>query len=115
MTRQATRTPGNCNHQTSPEWLLICCNMKTAHCLAALKSDRVSRQKNRSGVCLMKRHFIVAVVFILLPLITLRSQTKTPSNAPLDKPEVTESAKLALEVAQLYKQGKYKQALPLAK
>src|SRR6266566_7194792 len=49
MTRQATRTPGNCNHQTSPEWLLICCNMTTAPCRAALKSDQASRRRKLSG------------------------------------------------------------------
>jgi tetratricopeptide (TPR) repeat protein len=59
--------------------------------------------------------FCRAIVFILLPLVSLQSQTKTPSNAPLDKPEVTEAATLAKQVIELYKQGKYKEALPLAK
>lgn len=63
----------------------------------------------------MISHFCRAIVFILLPLVSLQSQTKTPSNTPLDKPEVAEAATLAKEVIELYKQGKYKEALPLAK
>ena len=62
----------------------------------------------------MRRCFYLTLV-ILLPLVSLESQTKTPSNASLDKPELTEASKLAAEVTQLYKQGKYKEALPLAK
>lgn len=63
----------------------------------------------------MISRFLLAIVFILLPLVSLQSQTETTSKSPLDKPEVTEAAKLAVEVAELYKQGKYKEALPLAK
>jgi DNA-binding SARP family transcriptional activator len=57
----------------------------------------------------------LAIVLILLPLISSQSQTETTSKSPLDKPEVAEAAKLAVEAAQLYKQGKYKEALPIAK
>lgn len=60
-------------------------------------------------------HLCVAMVLTFLPLVSLQSQTKTPSNAPLDKPEVIEAATLAKKVIELYKQGKYKEALPLAK
>lgn len=63
----------------------------------------------------MIRRLCLAILFMLVSLLSLQSQTETPSNSRPDNPEVTEAAKLALEAAQLYKQGKYKEALPLAK
>lgn len=63
----------------------------------------------------MMNRFYLALLFLLLPLASIQSQTKGPSNTSLNDLEVTEAARLAVEVAQLYKQGKYKEALPLAK
>jgi tetratricopeptide (TPR) repeat protein len=59
--------------------------------------------------------FCLAIVFSLLPLVSLQSQTVSTSKQALDTPEVAEAKKLAAEVVDLYKQGKLKEALPLAK
>lgn len=64
---------------------------------------------------MMISRFCLAIVFILSSLISIQSQNKAAANGPLDSSEVTEAAKLAVEAAQLYQQGKYKEALPLAK
>ncbi len=63
----------------------------------------------------MTSRLCLAIVVIFLPLVSLRSQTEPTPQPSLDKPEVTEAAKLAVEVAELYKQGKFKEALPKAK
>jgi len=63
----------------------------------------------------MRQPFCLTVVFCLLPLIPLQSQTGGTSKPPLDTSQVGEATKLAAEVVQLYKQGKFKEALPLAK
>lgn len=59
--------------------------------------------------------FCVAIVFILVPLISQKAQTETPSKAAPDNSKINEGSKLAAEVFELYKQGKYKEALPPAK
>jgi TonB family protein len=63
----------------------------------------------------MNSRSCLAIVFILLHVVSLQSQTEPIPRSPLDKPEVVEAASLAGEVVRLYKQGKYKEALPLAK
>jgi TonB family protein len=63
----------------------------------------------------MCKHFCLAMAFSLLPLISLQSQTVTASKPPLDTPQVAEAKKLAAEVVELYRQRKFKEALPLAK
>lgn len=60
----------------------------------------------------MLSRLCLAVVLSLLPLVSLQSQSETKSP---DQAEVTEAARLAVQVAELYKQGKYKEAVPLAK
>ena len=63
----------------------------------------------------MNSRFFLALVFILLPLVPLQAQTETATKSPVDSDEIIEAGKLATEVATLFKQGKYKEALPLAK
>ncbi len=64
---------------------------------------------------MIKHQVFLVIVFILLPFVSLQSQTPTASKASVDNPEVTEATRLAVEVAKLYDQRKYKEALPLAK
>src|SRR5687767_8709688 len=52
---------------------------------------------------------------MLLPLVSLQSQTGPTTKSSGDNAEVTEATRLAIEAAKLYEQRKYKEALPLAK
>src|SRR6266545_20788 len=63
----------------------------------------------------MIRRSYLAILFMLVRLVSLQSQTEIPSNSRPDNPEVIEAARLAEAVAELYKQGKYKEALAPAK
>jgi TonB family protein len=63
----------------------------------------------------MRQRFCLTIVFCLLPLLPLQSQTGGTSKPPLDPSQIGEATRLAAEVVELYKQGKFKEALPLAK
>ena len=56
----------------------------------------------------------LAIVSILLTLTCAQSQTP-PSSSSLDTAEAIEATRLAVEVTNLFKLGKHKEALPLAK
>jgi len=63
----------------------------------------------------MSNRFCLAILFILLPIVHSHSQTKTTAHPAVETPEVVEAARLAVEVAELYKHDKFREALPLAR